>query len=218
MPISIPTGMNDKQLVRQMQSGKADAFERFVDAYGGRVHGLTRRYARTEADAEDLTQEVFVDLCRGIANFRGEAALATWVYRVALNHCLKYQGRLRPEGVDLDGLAGADAASTDADSDPLRHAARRELADRVEDALAGLTPGHRDVVILHEMHGLTYAECATILSIPVGTVKSRLSNAFGRLRGRLSDYVLGTEAAVGAPAAARPDGALCAAPGARATR
>jgi len=186
--------LNDRQLTKGMQRGDATAFAAFVDRYGTRVHGLSRRYTRCEADAEDLTQEIFVDLCRAIGGFRGEAALSTWVYRVALNHCLKHQARRKPENVPLDDLPFADE-----NADPARHAAQRELADRVEEALLTLSDGHREVVILHEMHGLTYTECADVLGIPVGTVKSRLSNAFGRLRERLGRYVRGEEEEITAP-------------------
>jgi hypothetical protein len=88
-------------------------------------------------------------------------------------------------------------AQVDPDADPARHAARRELGDQVHGALGDLSPLHRDVVVLHELHGLTYHECAEILGVPVGTVKSRLSNAFRRLRDRLGAYVL---AGAGGPA------------------
>ncbi len=178
-----------------MQAGDTGAFARFVDSYSGRIHKLTRRYTRTVADAEDLTQDMAMDICRGIGQFRGDSALGTWVYRVALNHCLKAQGRTRPDAVELENEPDLQTE----EGNPQRHLARRELADKVDDSLSTLTPGHRDVVILHELHGLTYAECAAILQIPVGTVKSRLSHAFGRLRIRLRDYVLGTETAPAAP-------------------
>jgi RNA polymerase sigma-70 factor (ECF subfamily) len=184
----------ERQLITRMQAGNAQAFTELVDAYGGRVHNLARRYSRTAADAEDLTQDIFVDICRGIGQFRGDASLGTWIYRIALNHCLKAQGRTRPESLDID----AESTLKTEDGNPHRCLTQRELADKVDDALVSLTPGHRDVVILHELHGLTYAECAAVLGIPVGTVKSRLSNAFARLRTRLSDYVLGTE--IGEPA------------------
>jgi RNA polymerase sigma-70 factor (ECF subfamily) len=188
----------ERQLITRMQAGNAQAFSELVDAYGGRVHNLARRYSRTAADAEDLTQDIFVDICHGIGQFRGDSSLGTWIYRIALNHCLKAQGRTRPEPLDLD----AESALQTDEGNPHRCLAQRELADKVDDALVSLTPGHRDVVILHELHGLTYAECATVLGIPIGTVKSRLSIAFGRLRTRLSDYVLGTETEAPAPAEA----------------
>ena len=178
-----------------MQTGDAEAFAQFVDSYGAHIHHLARRYTRTAMDAEDLTQDIFVALCSGIGQFRGDSALGTWVYRVALNHCLKAQGRTRPESMELE----EESVLQTEEGNPQRHLARRELADKIDDALSTLTPGHRDVVILHELHGLTYAECATVLQIPVGTVKSRLSNAFGRLRLRLRDYVLGNETATIAP-------------------
>ena len=184
--------LNERQLIRRMQAGNGDAFTEFVDAYGGRIHSLTRRYSCTAADAEDLTQDVFVDICRGIGQFRGDSSLGTWVYRIALNHCLKAQGRSRPEPLELDARSELQSE----EGNPDRHLARRELADKLDDALSTLNSGHRDVVILHELHGLTYAECAAVLDIPIGTVKSRLSNAFGRLRVRLSDYVLGTDAEI----------------------
>jgi RNA polymerase sigma-70 factor (ECF subfamily) len=180
----------ERQLITGMQAGRTEAFTEFVDIYGGRVHSLARRYSRTATDAEDLTQDIFVDICRCIGQFRGDSSLGTWAYRIALNHCLKAQGRRRPEPLELE----ADPALQTEEGNPQRYLACRELADKVDDALSGLTAVHRDVVILHELHGLTYAECAVVLGIHVGTVKSRLFTAFGRLRTRLSEYVLGTDA------------------------
>jgi RNA polymerase sigma-70 factor (ECF subfamily) len=190
----------EQMLVRRLKRRDARAAEEFTDAFGARVHALARRYARTEADAEDLTQEVFIDLCRAIHGFRGESALSTWVYRVALNHCLKHRrGRdTRPETLPLDDERNGIGGDTD---DPLRHAARAELSSRIDAALAALTPEHREVVLLHELHGLTYGECAEALGVPVGTVKSRLSNAFKRLRGGLlGEYVRETEGVPAVPA------------------
>ena len=178
---------NDKRLAARMKHGEKQAFTEFVDSYGARVLRLTRRYAANEPDAEDLTQEIFVDIYRSIGAFRGEAALSTWVYRIAVNRCLRYCKRARPETLDYDRQE--EHASEDWHSDPALCAAKSELGDVVHDALGKLSPLHQDVVILCEMHGLTYSECAHVLDIPVGTVKSRLSNAFRRLRTSLRDYV-----------------------------
>ena len=78
-------------------------------------------------------------------------------------------------------------------SNPLLSATKTELKEQVSEALGQLSPLHRDVIVLHELHGLTYLECAEILDIPVGTVKSRLSNAFTKLRLSLGNYVLGQD-------------------------
>lgn len=177
-----------------MQQNDRRAFAEFVDRFGGQVHRLVRRYVESAADAEDVTQEIFLDLYRGIGGFRGEAALSTWVYRIAVNHCLKHRGRNRLDTVPFDETL-AEGCDDSRSGDPLHQATRQELGEQVQSALGALSPLHRDVVILHEMHGLTYGECAAILDVPVGTVKSRLSNAFRRLRDCLGGYVLGDEAA-----------------------
>ncbi|MGI4787950.1 MAG: RNA polymerase sigma factor [Janthinobacterium lividum] len=174
-------------MAHQISNGVPGAFAAFVDTYGPRLHALARRYTACESDAEDLTQEIFVALFRSIANFRGESTLATWSYRVALNHCLKHASKPRPVTVPYDDTLNlADTA----EHGPVQYAARRELNDELQAALNGLSEAHREIVILHELHELTYAECAAVLQVPVGTIKSRLSTAFRRLRSSLSGYVL----------------------------
>lgn len=179
----------ERQLIGRITRGERAAFEEFLDGHGPRVQRLVHRYARCEADAEDLMQDIFLDLYRSLGNFRGEAALSTWVYRVALNHCLRHEektARRSTQPMDDDERADESLATN-----PLHNTVRGELREQVHYALQDLSPVHRSVVILHELHGLTYNECAQILDVPVGTVKSRLSNAFTRLRTRLGGYVLG---------------------------
>ena len=180
---------SDRKLAARVAQGDRAAFAEFIDLYGSRIQALARRYATTHADAEDLIQEIFLDLYRNIASFRGESALSTWVYRVALNHCLKHCQRRRPE---LQPLDSAPEGATDCPSaDPVGRVIAGELREKVQGALDGLSQEHRDVVVLHELHELTYGECAEILRVPVGTVKSRLHYAFRALKGSLAAYVLG---------------------------
>ncbi len=178
---------NDRQFAQQIAEGVPGAFAAFADRYGPRLHRLARRYAPCEADAEDLTQEIFISLYRGISSFRGEASLATWAYRIALNHCLKQAAKVHPTTVPYEDARGE---REPAERGPAQQSARRELSDQIETALNGLSPDHREIVILHELHEMTYAECAAALQVPVGTVKSRLSYAFRRLHQSLSGYVL----------------------------
>lgn len=181
------TFLHDRQIAAQIQDHAPGAWAAFVDAYGPRLHRLARRYAPCEADAEDLTQEVFIALYQSLPSFRGEASLATWSYRVALNRCLKHAAKARPVTVPYQDAR--DQPAPDA-LGPAHQSARRELSSEIETALEALSPSHRDAVILHELHEMTYAECAAVLGVPVGTVKSRLSTAFRRLRESLGDYVL----------------------------
>jgi RNA polymerase sigma-70 factor (ECF subfamily) len=177
---------NDRQLAQQILGGTPGGWAAFVDAYGPRLHRLARRYAACEADAEDLTQEIFVALFQSMARYRGEASLATWSYRVALNHCLKHTTRTHPVTVPYDDALQQPEPF---ECGPAYQAARRELSNHLHTALEGLSADHRSIVILHELHEMTYAECAAALNVPVGTVKSRLSTAFRRLRQSLSEYV-----------------------------
>lgn len=183
---------NDGKLAKRLQAGEKRAFEELLDSYGPRVQNLARRYASTSADAEDLTQEIFLSIFKSIDTFRGDSALATWITRLALNHCLRWK-----ETHDKEHSRGSNLTSeeleipcSDPDNDPARRHGKTELSGEVHRAIGQLSEMHREIVTLHELHGLTYAQCAEVLQIPIGTVKSRLSNAFSQLRQSLRPYVL----------------------------
>ena len=174
---------DDSDLIRRIQAGDRQAFEALLDRYEARVYRLALSHTGSVADAEDVTQEVFLGIYRNIAQFRGRSALSTWVYRVAVNHCLEFRRKRRAPSVSLE--ESGDLASARWQDDPVESAVKSDVRQEVATALAGLSDAHREVVELHELHGLTYGECAEVLGVPVGTVKSRLSNAFARLRGVL---------------------------------
>jgi RNA polymerase sigma-70 factor (ECF subfamily) len=178
-------GWFERKLLSDMRRGHREAFEEFLDLYEGRVCNLACRMVERQ-DAEDVAQDALVEICRSIGNFRGESTLSTWVYRVAMNVCLQQRRRRGAETVSLDE-ANLDPESDPAD-DPSEAAARNQTAADVDRAVQTLPEIYKDVVVLHEMHGLTYMECAAALGCPVGTVKSRLSEAFRKLRELLPDY------------------------------
>jgi RNA polymerase sigma-70 factor (ECF subfamily) len=178
---------DEKQVLRRVQEGDRCAFEQLLDHYETRVYRLALRYANSVPDAEDLTQEIFIGIHRNIGQFGGRSSLSTWIYRVAVNHCLEYRRRKRPECVPYEEELGL--ASQSWRDDPVASTTMNELSSEIDTALEKLSPIHRDVILLHELHGLTYGECAETLGVPVGTVKSRLSNAFTRLRELLGGYV-----------------------------
>lgn len=178
----------DLLLAQRIARGEKRAFEAFLDAYGSRVHRLVRRNVANPTDAEDVTQEIFCDIHRSIHQYRGEASLSTWTYRVALNHCWRYRQRKHPESISLEEER-FDMPTEDWESNPEKAAENSELSVQVQTALDQLSPSLHDVVVLCELHGMTYQECATTLQIPVGTVKSRMHHAFRRLRTLLGGYV-----------------------------
>ena len=197
----------DARLLRRLQGGEAAAFAELLDAQGARVRALALRMGISSGEADDVTQEIWLGVWQGVASFRGEADLATWVYRLAINICLKHrarQGKTRESDDELDDLVCQDQSAL-----APRVLERRELGEQVREAIEGLSDAHRAVVVLHEMHGLTYAQCAHALQVPIGTVKSRLFHAFGRLRTRLGPYVTNEEPAQSAspPRKAKPQSA-----------
>jgi RNA polymerase sigma-70 factor (ECF subfamily) len=173
----------DRQLVDDIRKGSREAFERFLDVYEDRVYGVVRRSVGPE-DAEDVAQEALVQIYQSIGSFQGRSSLSTWVYRVTMNVCLEHRRKHSPEVVPIEDVSELPSG----ECGPEKGAIRTEVRREVESAIAALSEVHRDVVIMHELEQLTYQECAEVLGCPVGTVKSRLSNAFSKLRELLKDY------------------------------
>jgi RNA polymerase sigma-70 factor (ECF subfamily) len=165
-----------------------DAWDALVTQNGGRVYGLALRMLRNREDAEDATQEVWQRALRGLERFRGEASLATWLFRITMNVCssrLEAGSRtaIRPEAKD-DVVAGM----PDPAPDPERRTAGREVREAVERALGTLEPAFRSTVILRELEGLSYDEIAEVLDTPVNTVKTRLHRARRELQAALAEF------------------------------
>src|SRR5580698_6690627 len=181
------TVSDEQYLVQKIQRGDRESFEQLMDAYETRVYILALRFTGSVPDAEDVTLEIFHGIYKSIGRFRGNSSLGTWIYRIAMNNCLEFRRKRRLDVVPYDEELSL--ATTNWRHDPVQSASRQELSEKVEAAINSLSPLHRDVIVLHELQGLTYQEVAATLNVPVGTVKSRLSNAFRRLRELLGGYV-----------------------------
>jgi RNA polymerase sigma-70 factor (ECF subfamily) len=140
-----------------------------------RVFGMAHRIVGA-SDAEEVAQEVFVRVFRGLANFRGDSALSTWIYRLTVNASLSHLARRgrRHEVQNDDALVDVPAPPTP-ERDP-------GLAARIQEALGRLPAGYRAILVLHDVEGLSHEECAAILECRVGTCKSQLHKARGRMR------------------------------------
>lgn len=161
---------DDDALVAAAKRGDRTALDDLLRRHQARVYAVCRRLAGNDADALDATQEALLAAVRGLARFDGRAAFTTWLHRVATNACLdelRRRGR-RPEPGLPEGLA-AEARDVP------------ELGDGVADrldldaALCALAPEHRAAVVLRDQLGMDYAEIASALDVPVGTVKSRIA-------------------------------------------
>jgi RNA polymerase sigma-70 factor, ECF subfamily len=182
---------NDAALVDAIRRGDAGSREALYHRFKRRVYALAVRIVGP-VDAEEVTQEAFIRIFRGLAKFRGDAALATWIYRLAVNAALSHRSR-RGTMTEADG---GEQAAAQPGAEPARGDA--VLRVRIERALARLPTGYRTVIVLHDVEGLEHEEVASILGCHVGTSKSQLHKARARLRELL--------AADGITAAALRDG------------
>jgi RNA polymerase sigma-70 factor (ECF subfamily) len=163
----------DVELLAACRRGEPRAMEMLYHRYKRRVFGLVTRIAGP-AEAEEVAQEVFVRIFRGLAKFRGDSALGTWIYRLSVNAALTHVTR-RPRVLESDDAIADLAAPEPAARDP-------RLARRLEGALAALPAGYRAVLVLHDVEGLSHEEVAEILGCRVGTSKSQLHKARARMR------------------------------------
>lgn len=174
--------LDDRDLVEACRRGESQAMELLYHRYKRRVFGLVTRIVGT-SDSEEVVQEVFVRIYRGLAKFRGDAQLSTWIYRLAVNASLSFvsKRKRRPECEEWQEQVPAEAP-------PLHDPA---LSRRLEDALQKLPPGYRAVLVLHDVQGQSHEQCAEILGCRVGTSKSQLHKARARMRELLAPSLLG---------------------------
>ena len=176
----VPTRLPDKENadVALAAAGDASAFERLYHAHVTRIHGLARRML-SDSDADEATQDVFVRAWEKLATFRGEAAFATWLHRLAVNVMLGRRSAL-----------GTRRRRELADDGPLELVAGSrqspELRMDFEQAIARLPDGARQVFVLHDVEGYRHEEIAGMLGVATGTSKSQLHRARMALRHHLS--------------------------------
>jgi RNA polymerase sigma-70 factor (ECF subfamily) len=161
----------------ERETGADLTFERLYEMYRGRVFSTAYRMLSNRADAEDVTQDVFVKVFKKLGSFRGDSAVSTWIYRIAVNACLDFRRRRRlRQAVSLDD--GLEVGST-----PL------SVTRLIESALPRMAEGYRRVFVLHDIQGLKHAEIGKILGITDGASKSQLHRARAFLRRELSPYL-----------------------------
>src|SRR3954468_19815500 len=169
----------ERALIERCRKGDDErAFGELVDRYKDLVYGLVMRLAPDRSQADDLAQEVFLKIHRGLPYFRGEARLSTWIYRIISNVCS--QARSRPvREVSLE--RGPEKPPIDPPSIDGSFA-DFELRDRLEKAIAQLPEQYRFLIAAHHLRGVQYEALAEALNVPLGTVKTHLHRAKRRLR------------------------------------
>lgn len=177
--------LTDADVVRLAQEGDAVAFERVYSLHSRRVYSLCLRMVTHPAEAEDLTQDVFLHLFRKIGTFRGESAFSTWLHRLAVNIVLMRLRRKRVAKISLDSITNP---AEESDSRPMEFGASdlrlNGVIDRVnlQAAINELAPGYRAIFVLHDVQGFKHGEIAEIFGCSVGNSKSQLHKARTLLR------------------------------------
>ncbi len=188
----------ETQFLDRLRAGDAAAFDFLVRERSPDIYALLYRLTEDPEEARDLTQETFLQAFRAVGNFRGDADLRTWLYRIALNQARNrwrwWRRRRRNVTVSLDATDDAHEQPLGAQLpdersvNPEQAALTREREQILTQALRSLSRVYREVVVLRDVEGLRYEEVAATLEISVGTVKSRLSRGRAELRRRLEGF------------------------------
>jgi RNA polymerase sigma-70 factor (ECF subfamily) len=172
----------DQQLVERVQRGDKRAFDLLVLKYQHRIMALVVRFVRDPHEAQDVTQEAFIKAYRALANFRGDSAFYTWLYRIAINTAKNYLAarNRRPPEMDVSAedaeFYEGEHGLKDIDS-PERLLLRDEIEATVQAVLRQLPEDIRTALTLREFEGLSYEDIAIAMQCPVGTVRSRIFRA-----------------------------------------
>jgi RNA polymerase sigma-70 factor (ECF subfamily) len=176
-------------LLKRAQQGDADAFAILFETHKMRVYSLCLRMTKNTTEAEDLVQDTFLHVFRKLATFRGDSALSTWLYRIAVNTVLMHFRRMSPHLVSLDDTSRSPGSAKPVRKEYGTQDGRLETSvSRVAltRAISELPEGYRAIYILHEVEGHLHREIATLLGCSVGTSKSQLYKAKLRIRDLLS--------------------------------
>jgi RNA polymerase sigma-70 factor (ECF subfamily) len=176
----------DGKLVRMAQAGDYRAFNALVCKYRARIMQLTLRYARNEADAEDLVQDTFLRAYRALSSFRGEAGFYSWLHRIAIN-AAKTGHNVRARDahvVSMEAMDGEEIADADT---PENLAVTGEILAAISAAIDGLCEEQQRAIVLRELDGLSYQQVAGVMSCPIGTVRSRVFRAREAIHLRVRD-------------------------------
>ena len=176
----------DTDFITRFKGGDLSGFEELVRKYQDRVYNLCRYMIQDPHDAQDAAQDVFLKAYQNLKAFKPDASLYTWLYRIAVNTCLDYKKKPRPEQAEDESVID-DLASTE--PSPEQRYQSKEIGQAIQAALQKLPEHLRAAIVLKEIEELSYEEIAAVLDTSLGTVKSRISRAREQLRRLLQKKV-----------------------------
>jgi RNA polymerase sigma-70 factor (ECF subfamily) len=188
--------VSERNLIKGLQQGDDEAFDRLLSQQGARVYGMALRMMHCPEEARDISQEVFVAVFLKAHQIHGHGCLAGWIHRIARNRVLN---RLRtlarrrtfePLSTDALSLEAQGVSTVSPFPRPDQALERQELLAFTQHALDSLDPDQREVLTLYHVHGLSYDAIAARVEVPIGTIKSRVSRARDTLKHRLHQWRL----------------------------
>lgn len=175
----------DSELITECLQGRTESFGQIVTRYQERLFGTLVTMLGSVEDARDVAQEAFVQAYQKLDSFRGQSAFYSWLFRIALNSSVDHHRRQRRPTVSIDAAreqTGAEPTDLHPETSPSFSIERTERQKLVQLALSKLSPEYRQVLILKEMEDFKYEEIATLVKIPVGTVRSRIHRGRAELK------------------------------------
>jgi len=190
---------DDLTLVKRVRSGDQRAFKLLVERYQRKVYAVALGMLKDKEEAMDVSQEAFVKVYKYLDHFKGDSSFYTWLYRITANICIDVLRRKGTAGGDMEAFdesiasdleeARIGALGSRLGTNPQKSALRRELAEKIQEALAAVPEKHRAILLLREIEGMSYEDLARTLDIPKGTVMSRLFHARAKVQKILSEYL-----------------------------
>ena len=157
-------------------------FDQYVDEFAERVYNHAYRMLGTKEDAEDATQEVFIRVHRGLMNFRGEAQMSTWIWRITTNVCLSYSAKKKEHIIPLDNKIEETLTDNNENSNPESNFNRMENNERLAQYIKSLNPTEASAISMFYIQEMSYEEISSALSIPAGSVATALHRGREKLK------------------------------------
>jgi RNA polymerase sigma-70 factor, ECF subfamily len=190
---------DDLTLVKRVRGGDQRAFKLLVERYQRKVYAVALGMLKDKEEAMDVSQEAFVKVYKYLDHFKGDASFYTWLYRITVNICIdiiRKRAGAGGEAVEFDESVPMDVSEANIGAlgsrlgtNPQKSALRRELAEKIQEALATVPEKHRAILLLREVEGMSYEDLSRTLDIPKGTVMSRLFHARAKVQKILSQYL-----------------------------
>jgi RNA polymerase sigma-70 factor (ECF subfamily) len=201
----------ESAVIAELKAGSEEAYRWLIGEFHQPIYGLIYRMVNNPSDAADTTQEVFLKVFRGMKHFHGESSLKTWIYRIALHEAAnrkRWWFRHKAQETPMDPVAAdenefpGETRLADPGESPFDQFAHTEVSAAVEQALQQVPEPYRTALVLRDLEEMPYEEIAEVLTISLGTVKSRITRGRDALRKKLTEYVreVGPELGLLAPA------------------